>query len=255
MSTKTTCACLIGAALLLGASSAAANPPTVIDPANEWVGGDPNAKAPKQQRSPLVQMPAGAAEDEPSYASDYDEPRQRETDFPCFLASDAGCDDWYPHIELGMAWGESHTNIGWQWHYRLWAEIGALGPVEDEPDLHIGPVFNIGADFGRVTNGYSANTRLKLRYWIAGSPINMDFGVGPSIARYSFREGTESGTRMGGITDLSFGALGIGSIYGSSTYHVDLADSSESEVRLLAGVRGSLLMWGYVLSLVGRSLR
>ncbi len=167
-------------------------------------------------------------------------------DLPCIFKPQPNC-EITPHVELGMGWGESYGDVGWQWSYRGFVEVGVLSATDLSTDLHWGAVVDVGFDLGRVTDGWTVSPKVKTRYWLGGSPVNLDWAIGPTFERYQYPQGTDSGTRLGLTTDLSLGVYGIVNVYGSVGRLQDYGGYGDSEIRLLAGVRGTMVMWGAIL--------
>ena len=162
-------------------------------------------------------------------------------DLPCIFIPSHRC-AITPHVELGMGWGESYGDVGWQWSYHGFFEVGVLSASQLSQQLHWGPVIDVGFDLGRVTEGWTVSPKVKTLYWIAASPINLDWAIGPSFERYTYPSGTDSGTRLGLTTDLSLGVYGVVNVYGSVARLQDYGGYGDSEIKLLAGVRGTLVM-------------
>ena len=159
------------------------------------------------------------------------------SDVPCILVPHPGCGT-QPHVELGMGWGESHFEGGWQWSYRVWVEGGVL--VGISRDFQVGPVFELGIDIERESSGYEGSSKLKSRYWIGGWYVSVDAAVGASFQRYALDGSHEPGTRLGPTMDVAFTVLGVLGPYVAASQLVDPAGRADTETRMLVGFRSSL---------------
>ncbi|MFS8067170.1 MAG: hypothetical protein ACMG6S_12435 [Byssovorax sp.] len=163
--------------------------------------------------------------------------------FPCMILPRPSCRD-YGLLELSLAGGESHSYVGWQWAFRGSAEVGLL--VAATPHLHGGPALEVGFDLGRVTSGWSAVPKVRGRLWLGESNFTLEGSIGTLFERYAFNDGYEARNRVGAAADLAFSYHGAGSLLGSVSFAADPTGHGGAEVRLLVGLRASLLTWGLI---------
>jgi hypothetical protein len=119
--------------------------------------------------------------------------------------------------ELGMAGGQSQSNVGLKDYGHFFADVGFLARTPGVRDLHIGPVFILEGSFG------------------------------PGFQRFAYTNALETGTRVGAVTDFSFGWRGIVGPFAQLDALHDLGGNDGTDLRWMAGLRANLLGWAYAL--------
>ncbi len=168
-----------------------------------------------------------------------------EAPLPCMLIPGPGC-TWMPHLELALSGGIESDGLTRDKLFHGGAEIGVLMASAANPALHWGPVFDVAADVASGWRGWSGGPRIKVRYWPI-EWIDLDAAAGLTFERYFTVDTTApalSGARAGPIVDVGMGVHGVAGPFAE----VALLEPMEplgraSEVRVIAGVRGTLTFW------------
>lgn len=175
---------------------------------------------------------------------------------PCILIPHPTC-AVTPFLELGLSGGESYGYIGKQWLFRGFAEVGVLVAARRNPRFHWGPVVDVGFDVGRVTSGFSVSPKLRGRYWVGGSEYSLftlDGAIGPSFERATFNGGLATDNRAGAAADVGFLYHGVLGLFAGGFVLADPRGVAGREVRVVAGVRGTLVGWLVALAPIGYGL-
>jgi hypothetical protein len=147
--------------------------------------------------------------------------------------------------ELGMAGGQSQSNVGLKDYGHFFLETGVLARTPGIRDLHIGPVFELAVEVNDIAVAWTASPRMRARYFVAGTELVLEGGFGPGFQRFAYTSALETGTRVGAVTDFSFGWRGIVGPFAQLGALHDVGGNDGTDLRWLAGIRANLLGWGY----------
>ncbi len=147
--------------------------------------------------------------------------------------------------ELGMAGGQSQSNVGLKDYGHFFADVGFLARTPGVRDLHIGPVFELAVEVNDIAVGWMASPRMRARYFAGGTEFILEGSFGPGFQRFAYTNALETGTRVGAVTDFSFGWRGIVGPFAQLDALHDLGGNDGTDLRWMAGLRANLLGWAY----------
>lgn len=152
--------------------------------------------------------------------------------------------------ELGIAGGQSDSNVGLKDYGHFFAGIGFVARTPGARDLHIGPVFELAVEVNDIAVAWTASPRVRARYFVGGTAFILEGSFGPGFERFAYVDALETGTRVGAVTDFAFGWRGVVGPFAALGALHDVGGNDGTELRWMAGIRANLVGWAYALGTV-----
>lgn len=148
---------------------------------------------------------------------------------------------------LGMGGGQSESNVGLKDYGHFFLEAGLVVRTPGVRDLHIGPVVELAVEVNDIAVAWIASPRMRARYFAGGTAFILEGSFGPAFQRFGYTGALETGTRVGAVTDFSFGWRGIVGPFAQLGALHDVGGNDGTDLRWTAGIRANLLGWAYAL--------
>jgi hypothetical protein len=194
---------------------------------------------------------------EPAHADFVDDAiKGRPTTF-CPLLAGAGCLSALS-VDPVMGYQLSRSANGTEESFRGGLEVGLHGRVAR--DLMVGAVFEHGGADGPVTTSTYGMPKVRLTYWIAGSPASLSLTLGATFARTWLDAQRPGGggaagghNLLGPRAELAVGVLGVLSAFVAGDALADPVGPFGDELRLSVGARLSIFAIAAGLGAAGRA--
>lgn len=174
----------------------------------------------------------------------------------CPLIAGAGCLAALS-VDPVMAYQLSRSVNGVEESFRGGLELGLHGQLAR--DLMLGAVFEHGGADGPATTSTYAIPKVRLTYWIAGSPASLSVTLGATFARTWLDAQRPRGGGAGGHNlvgpraELAIGVLGVLSAFVAGDALADPIGPFGDELRLSVGARLSIFAIAAGLGAAGRA--
>ncbi len=150
--------------------------------------------------------------------------------------------------ELTLAAGGSRTDIGDAELIHFTMTGGVLFQT-GYTDLHVGPTFELALEAFGPPTGWTAESKVRARYFIAGTHAVVESAIGLAGTHLVYGDGaTESGTRLGGVFEMGIGYRGTVGYWGQLGALGDIGGHAGSEFRAVGGIRLNLTGVGLALA-------